>query len=190
MRNSAFRIGRVAVLVFIAALLLQPASAADEPRRGPPKPEAQIAAMKKLEYMAGTWTGTGSMDFGERRSTFRGSEVVTSKLDGTALRVEGAFFAKPQGSETEIPVHTTLGVISYDAKAGKYRFATWLASGGSGERELVVRDDGWQWEMTGPHGTVRYTMTLGESGEWTEIGERTSDGTTWKPFFEMKLRKQ
>lgn len=176
-----------------AALLLATISlaGAQEPaRRGPPKPEAQIGAMKQLDYLAGTWTGTGSMRFGERESAFRGSEVITRKLDGTALLVEGAFFAKPPGAEQEIPVHTTLGVISYDAASGTYRFASWLASGVSGERELVVGENGWHWETSGPQGTVRYTMTLGESGEWTEIGERTKDGKTWEPFFEMTLRKE
>jgi hypothetical protein len=176
-------------LTAVVAMMLAPAVAAEEPRKGPPRPEAQIAAMAKLDYMVGNWQGTGSMKMGERTVTFRGGELVQKKLDGTVLLVEGSFFSKPPGAEAEVPVHTTLGVISFDAKAGKYRFTTWLANGGSGERELVLLPDGWQWEASNPHGTVRYTMRRGPNGEWVETGERTTDGKTWQPFFEMTLAK-
>lgn len=165
-------------------------SAAGVLAQGPPRPEAQIEAMKKLEYLAGTWEGEGWMEMGSR-VPFRGSEIVQSKLDGTALLVEGAFFARPAGAPAEIPVHTTLGVISYDAKAKSYRFASWLANGGSGERELTVGENTWSWELVPPMGgKVRYTFTLTEEGEWFEIGERSKDGAEWKKFFEMRLKKK
>ena len=160
-----------------------------QPARGPMKPEAQLTAMKGLDYMVGEWKGTGWMDMGPNRVHFRGSEVVQRKLDGVTLLVEGAFFAKPEGSETEIPVHTTLGVISFDPAAQKYRFTTWLATGTSGERELLMMPNGWQWETETPRGRMRYTMTRSEKGEWFEIGERSTDGTNWKKFFEMTLSK-
>jgi hypothetical protein len=158
-----------------------------EQRPGPPKPEAQVNAMARLQQMAGTWTGEGWMDFGERRSTFRGSEVVQSKLGGTALLVEGNFFAKI--GDADVPVHTTLGVISYDPQTQKYRFTSWLATGTSGERELVVTDNGWTWETKTPRGVMRYTTRFAD-GQWLETGERSADGTAWKQFFEMTLRKK
>jgi hypothetical protein len=153
--------------------------------QGPPKPEAQIAAMKKLDYMAGVWEGEGWIEMGSRM-TFRGTETVQRKLNGLALLVEGAFVS-PQN----VPVHTTLAVISYDPKTNKYDFDTWLGTGSSGEHELVLLDNGWQWEIHPPMGgVIRYTMTLTEAGEWLEIGERSKDGTEWKKFFEMKLKKK
>lgn len=144
--------------------------------------------MSKLAYMAGTWTGEGYFDFGGRRATFRGSEVVQSKLGGTALLVEGSFFSTI--NDREVPVHTTLGVISYDPKTAKYQFASWLATGGSGDHELTLTEKGWRWELTSPRGTTRYEMTLTDEGDWLETGERSADGAKWDKFFEMRLKKQ
>ena len=186
-RRALVRAGLTAIA---GVAIASAATAADEPRRGPPKPEAQIAAIAKLDYLVGDWQGTGSMQFGERKVTFRGGERVQRKLDGTALLVEGSFYSKPEGSDTEIPVHTTLGVISYDPATQKYRFTTWLATGASGERELELLPDGWRWQAESPRGRMRYTMTRGPNGEWVEIGERSSDGVAWQPFFEMTLAKR
>jgi Protein of unknown function (DUF1579) len=158
--------------------------------QAPPKPEAQLAAMKKLDYMVGKWSGEGWIQMGPQRSTFRGSETIQRKLDGVALLVEGAFFGRMPGSDVEVPTHTTLAVMSYDPKTQKYRFTTWLATGSSGEHELVVREKGWQWETTSPQGTARFTMTLTDAGEWLEVGEFSSDKTNWRKFFEMKLKKE
>ncbi|HEX7150942.1 MAG TPA: hypothetical protein VF618_05600 [Thermoanaerobaculia bacterium] len=155
-----------------------------------PRPEAQLAAMKKLDGMVGVWKGEGWIEMGGPRLAFRGSETVQRKLHGVALLVEGAFFAKPPGAEAEVPVHTTLAVISFDPKSAKYAFSTWLATGTSGDHELVLRENGWQWQLQTPGGaTVRYTTTFA-NGQWVEVGERSTDGTTWKQFFEMKLKKE
>jgi hypothetical protein len=180
-------------MLWYAGVLLAPlisaGAAIQQPPSAPPRPNAQIAAMDKLGYMAGTWQGEGWMDMGGRRATFRGSEVVQRKLDGTVLLVEGAFFAKIPGVEQEVPVHTTLGVISFDPRTQKYRFTTWLATGASGERELQVEPGGWEWRIDNPKGVVRYRMTLAENGEWLEVGERSVDGQAWEQFFEMRLKK-
>jgi hypothetical protein len=154
-----------------------------------PKPEAQLAAMRRLDYMAGNWQGEGWIEFNGTRRNFRGGELVQRKLDGVVLLVEGNFLARIPGVKDEVPVHTTLGVISFDPGAQKYRFHTWLSHGSSGERELVVNSDGWQWEIQGPQGVMRYRMSLTPQGEWREVGERSADGQTWRTFFEMTLRK-
>lgn len=149
-----------------------------------PRPDAQIAAMKKLDYMTGVWRGEGWVDMGGGKMTFTGSETIQRKLDGVALLVEGAFV-----DASGKPSHTTLAVMSYDSAAKKYKFSTWLANGVSGVHDLTVNDNGWQWDIVTPYGTMRYTMKLGESGEWIETGARSTDGKEWKQFFEMKLKK-
>ncbi|HUP59621.1 MAG TPA: hypothetical protein VNA69_04290 [Thermoanaerobaculia bacterium] len=174
----------------LAVTLILAMTALSAAAQQPPTPDAQIAAMKKLDYMAGKWVGEGWMQMGPQRSTFRGSETIQRKLDGTALLVEGAFFGKKPGSDVEVPVHTTLAVISYDPKGQKYDFATWLATGTSGDHVLTLTDKGWWWDLTTPGGKVKYTMTLTEAGEWLEIGEWSSDGAQWRKFFEMKLKKE
>lgn len=182
---------RASSLAAVALLCISTTLVAEETPQRPPRPEAQLAAMKKLAYMAGEWKGSGWMDFGGRRLTFTGSERVQMKLDGLALLVEGAFFSRPEGATADVPVHTTLAVISFDPAAKKYRFNTWLAQGTSGEHELVVAENGWSWQLTHPRGTTRYTMSRPAEDEWLEIGERlAADGKSWQKFFEMRLTKQ
>ncbi len=184
---------RLAVLLLSGAVSAVSAQtpappAASGPPRGMPTGDAERAAMAKLDMMVGRWEGSGWMDFGSGKNTFQGSETVQKKLRGVALLVEGDFTGKLGSSGQEGPVHTTLGVISYDAKTRTYRFASWLANGSAGERELKLTADGWQWELQTPAGRMRYTTRF-TATEWLEIGERTTDGTTWNKFFEMTLRK-
>lgn len=159
---------------------------AQEQRQGPPRPDAQIEAMKQMASLAGNWKGEGWIDFGGRRVPFSGGERVQSKLAGTAMLVEGSFFARI--GEKEVPVHTTLGVISFDPATKKYRFNTWLATGTSGQHEIELIDGGWQWQLSGPRGRVRYVVKM-SADEWFETGERSADGTSWTQFFEMRLKR-
>jgi hypothetical protein len=157
----------------------------------PAPPTEQLAAMAKLRYMVGEWKGTGWIEMQPgQRLEFRGGERVQEKLGGLALLVEGRFTARPPGAAEEIPVHTTLAVLSFDPREKKYLFDTWLATGTSGDHELVLTEGGWYWELRHPRGLVRYTFTRGPQGEWIEVGERSADRATWTKFFEMTLRKE
>ena len=175
---------RLTILIALVAVALTAAAqeqpAQPQPQRRMPTPDAQLAAMAKLDYMAGNWQGDGWMDMGGRRMTFRGGEKIQKKLNGVALLVEGSFFAKPEGAPTEIPVHTTLGVMYYDPKTSTYRFSSWLANGGAGAAELTVTDGGWSWKT---ESGVTFTMKLTD-GQWVETGEIGG-----KQFFEMRLKK-
>lgn len=176
--------------LFATNLIAQPTTPAPSTPRPRQKPQEQLDAMAKLEYMAGRWVGSGWMDMGGTRMPFTGSETITPKLDGLALLVEGDFYSQAAGGAMGTPVHQTLGVITYDPKAKTYRFSSWLASGGAGERELTVGNRSWSWEIKQPNNHMRYTFTLTPQGDWLEKGERSTDGTTWTQFFEMKLSKE
>jgi hypothetical protein len=181
----------LAVLPWLAAaaVFAQTTPAPAAPPRGMPTGDAERAAMSKLDGMVGRWEGAGWMDMGAGRSAFQGSETVQKKLKGVALLVEGDFTGKVGDGGQEGPVHTTLGVIFFDAKSGKYRFNSWLATGMAGERDLTLTSDGWQWEMQAGPMRIRYTASFA-ADTWLEIGERSSDGTTWQKFFEMTLKKK
>jgi hypothetical protein len=153
------------------------------------QPTVQIEAMKRLAYMPGVWEGEGWIQRGPQRLTFRGREVVQTKLNGLALLVEGNFSGRPPGSDRDVPVHTTLGVISYDAQTRAYRLLSWLATGTSGSATLVVEDRGWRWDISSPQGLIRYSMSLTDSGEWLEVGDFIREGAAPIRFFEMRLKK-
>ena len=145
--------------------------------------ELQRAEIKKVESLVGQWKGGGWIQQGAKRETFTGTENVQRKLDGLALLVEGRF-TNPEGKV----IHETLAVLDFNEKDSKHRFRTYLASGRSGEYELKLLVDGYEWGFQTPAGTVRYTIKT-TNDVWVEIGEFSRDGKTWTKFFEMKLDK-
>ena len=145
--------------------------------------DLQRGEVKKLESMVGQWKGSGWIQHGAKRETFTGTETVQRKLDGLALLVEGKF-SNPEGKV----IHETLAVLAYSPKDSKYRFRTYLASGASGEHDLKIIPDAYEWGFQIPNGTIRYTIKTAND-VWFEIGEFSKDGKSWIKFFEMKLEK-
>ncbi len=143
----------------------------------------QQAEMKKVENMVGQWKGSGWIQQGATRETFTGTENVQRKIDGLALLIEGKF-TNPEGKI----IHETLAVLSYDTKNSKYPFNTYLASGRSGQYELKLMADNYEWGFQTPAGTIRYIIKIAND-VWFETGEFSKDGKTWMKFFEMKLEK-
>jgi hypothetical protein len=148
-----------------------------------PNADAHRAEMKKLESLAGQWKGAGWIQQGAKRETFTGTETVQRKIDGLALLVEGKF----SNAEGKV-IHETLAVLAFDPKARGYRFRTYLASGASGEHDLKLIADGYEWGFQIPNGSVRYIIKT-TNDVWFETGEFSRDGKTWVKFFEMKLDK-
>src|SRR5437868_12634571 len=83
---------------------------------------AEREAMKKLDFLVGEWKGEGWMEFapGQRR-TFKGTEVVQSKLDGLLVTIEGLHRGQVGGRGDEVVVHNAFALVSYDDKANRYR---------------------------------------------------------------------
>lgn len=148
-----------------------------------PNVELQRAEVKKVESLVGQWKGGGWIQQGAKRETFTGTETVQRKLDGLALLVEGRF-TNPEGKV----IHETLAILDFNEKDSKRRFRTYLASGRSGEYELKLLSDGYEWGFQTSMGTIRYTIKTAND-VWFETGEFSRDGKTWTKFFEMKLEK-
>ena len=148
-----------------------------------PNVELQRNEIKKVESLVGQWKGSGWIQQGAKRETFTGTENVQRKIDGLALLVEGKF-TNPDGKV----IHETLAVLSFNAKDSKYSFRTYLASGMSGEHELKLIPDAFEWGFQTPAGTIHYTIKTAND-VWFEIGEFSKDGKSWMKFFEMKLEK-
>ena len=143
--------------------------------------ERQRTEVKKLESMVGQWKGSGWIQQSAKRENFTGTETVQRKLDGLALLIEGKF----ANSEGKV-IHETLAVLDFDAKAAKYRFRTYLATGMSGEQGFKIVADSFEWGFQVPAGTIRYTIKTAND-LWFETGEFSKDGKSWSKFFEMKL---
>jgi hypothetical protein len=175
------------LIASIAAIILavaDPVSGAE--RQSPAEP---VAALKKLEWLAGNWTGEGWIELspGQRRS-FTQTEVVQTKAGGTILTIEGQGITKAGG--TNATVLDAFTVVSFNPKENRYRWYSHTDKGYATDVELKVDDKTFQWSVeAGSFGTMRYTMTLNNKGEWFEIGEVSRDGQPWRKFFEMTLHR-
>ncbi|MBM83643.1 MAG: hypothetical protein CMJ78_24050 [Planctomycetaceae bacterium] len=166
-------------------ILSSPAMAQRNTRDYPEKSEA----MKKLEFLVGSWEGDGYVQFSPQKSPFKGTELVQKKIGGLAIMIEGIHkMTLPNGKERV--VHDALGWITYDTKAKHYKFESHLSNGRSDSfTAKLVDEKTLRWEIPKtPLGKMRYTTKISD-GKWHEIGEAAKEGEDWKPFFEMNLKK-
>lgn len=150
------------------------------------------AEMKKLNFLVGDWKGEGWIEMGPGgRSTFKQTETVLSKLNGTVILVEGVGKGKLASTGQEGIVHNALAVISYDSRAKKYQFRAFRADGNFIDAEMTAEGNGLVWGFREPQRNVeiKYTIKLTDSGQWNEVGEFSMDGKTWRKFFEMTLQR-
>jgi hypothetical protein len=172
-------------LLLAAGALLLP-GIAQIPRA--PNIEAQRAAMKKLEFLIGTWTGEARV--------FRGpgepvemiqTEEAQYKLDGLVLLIEGVGRTKSDGK----PALQALGLITYDYASETYRFRA-FNDGRFLETELKLLDGGKAvaWGFTFGQIKTSSILRINEKGEWTELGEMTIGAQAPRKFMELTVRRQ
>jgi hypothetical protein len=151
--------------------------------------KAQKDAMKNLQWLVGKWEGEGWVGTNStERSWSISSENVQSKLDGLVLLVEGTHYQKGEGGQNTVALKA-LGIISYDAQSSQFKFHSYTHQGQEGDFEAMLIDKKFRWIMQMPQQTIRYTIELTEDDRWFEIGEVSTDGTSWKKFFEMNLKR-
>jgi hypothetical protein len=156
-----------------------------------PPGAAHREAMKKLDFLAGKWTGEATLQTGKGPAIkVKQTEDVQFKLGGVVLIIEGTGIGKQKDTEAEGIVFNALATISYDADAKKYMMRAHRMEGPSVDPELTITENGFVWGFTPPKSKVqiRYTATV-KDGTWTEIGEVSLDGKTWNKFLEMNLKR-
>ncbi|MEP7337072.1 MAG: hypothetical protein ABI977_04960 [Acidobacteriota bacterium] len=174
-------------IILVLGLLLMPIAALAQTQN-----TSSAAEMKKLEFLTGDWKGEGWIDMGPGgRSTFKQTEAVQSKLNGTVIIVEGLGTGKLASSGQEGVVHNALAVISYDSSAKKFLFRAFRADGNYIDANVTMGEKGLIWGFRNPQqgGEIRYTIKLTDAGQWLEIGEFSTDGKQWRKFFEMTLQR-
>jgi hypothetical protein len=146
--------------------------------------------MRKLDFLLGAWEGEGWADMGPgQRHVTKVKESIQGKAGGAVLTLEGLGKAKAPGKDEEIVTHSAFGVIWYDGEAKRFRMLAWRA-GRSMDAGITVGEKSLVWGYRDQRaGQIRFTIKLDEAGRWFEIGEISRDGTNWKKFFEMTLRR-
>ena len=159
--------------------------------QGPPNPSAQREAMKKLDVWAGRWKGKGwAMTGPGQRRDFEINETIEKKLDGLLMLVQGLGTSKDDSGK-ETVTHNALAVVSYDPDKKQYRFRHYTMKGGSGEDELKLTKEGYEWGFrNGEKGPlIRFVIKL-DANHWHETGEISFDGKAWQQFLDMSLERQ
>jgi hypothetical protein len=154
-------------------------------------PVDQLEQLKKLDWLVGTWTGEGWIEFqpGQRRD-FSQTELVQKKAGGTVLLIEGIGKTKIASTNSAVTVLEAITLVSYDPRKERFRWYSHTDRGYLTDIEPKVGDRTLQWAVDAPGiGTMRYTIRLNEKGAWFEIGEMSKNGVDWRKFFEMTLRQ-
>ena len=175
---------RTTFLFLLAALLGSPCMA-QTPHA--PNVEAQRIAMKKLEFLAGEWSGEATVLRGPGQFVdMTQTESAQFKLDGLVLMIEGVGRTRTDG---KISLQA-LGLISFDDETGMYKMRAfndgrWL------ETEVKLSDGGnsisWGFAL-GAFKTAT-VLRINEKGEWTEHGEITVGERPPQKMMDLKVRR-
>ena len=152
-----------------------------------PNLEAQRAAMKKLDFLVGKWTGDARITRGAGETTeLVQSEEAGYKLDGLILVIEGIGRTKSDG----VPVLQAFGVISYDDESKTYRMRA-FDDGRFLETEikLLEQGKGMAWGFVFGEIKTKSVLRINEKGEWTELHEISIGSQPTKKLMELTVRR-
>ena len=152
-----------------------------------PNVDAQRAAMKKLGFLVGEWSGQATLLRGPGLFVDLSQiEVAEFKVDGLVLMIEGTGRTKAEGK----PVLQALGLITFDDGAGTYRMRAfnhgrWL------ETEVKLLEDGrsLSWGFALGEMSTKSVLRINERGEWTEHAELTIGARPPQKLMELAVRR-
>lgn len=152
-----------------------------------PDVEAQRAAMKRLEFLVGEWSGDASVLRGPGQFVeLLQTESAQFKLDGLVLMIEGVGRTKADGKLAL----QALGLISFDDETRTYKMRAfndgrWL------ETEVRFADgaNSISWGFTLGEFKTTTVLRINENGEWTEHGELVIGDRPPQKLMELKVRR-
>jgi hypothetical protein len=152
-----------------------------------PDVDAQRAAMKKLSFLIGKWSGEASLLRGPGQFVdLSQTEEAQFKLDGLVLMIEGVGCTKSDGAR----VLQALGLISFDDESGTYRMRAfndgrWLES----EVKLAEGGSAITWGFTLGELKTNSVLRLNEKGEWTELAQLTIGTLPPQKLMDLTVRR-
>ncbi len=150
-----------------------------------PDTEAQRAAMKKLSFLVGKWTGEARIFRGVGESLeLVQTEVAEFRMNGLVLMIEGIGCAAADGK----PALQALGMISFDDESGTYHMRA-FNDGRYLETEVMLAENGigMTWGFTLGEIKTSSLMRIGELGDWTELHEITIGSQPPRRFMEVRV---
>lgn len=153
-----------------------------------PDLESQRAAMKKLNFLVGKWSGEARILRGPGEPLeLMQTEEAQYKLDGLLLTIEGIGRSKADGKVTL----QALGIISYDDQAGTYHMRAYN-DGRYLETEvrLLEKGDGMTWGFVLGDITTNSVLRINEKAQWTEETNLTIGSQPPRRYFELAVSQQ
>jgi hypothetical protein len=152
-----------------------------------PNVEAQRAAMKKVSFLIGKWSGDASVLRGPGQFVdLSQTEEAEFKLDGLVLMIEGIGRTKSDGKLAL----QALGLISFDDESGTYRMRAfndgrWL------ETEVKLANGGTviTWGFSVDEIKTNSILRLNDKGEWTELAELTIGSRPPQKLMDLTVRR-
>jgi hypothetical protein len=152
-----------------------------------PNIEAQRAAMKRLDFLVGEWSGQASAARGPGVVVeLEQSEVAQFKLDGLVLMIEGVGRTKSDG---KLAIQA-LGLISFDDASDGYRMRAyndgrWLET----DVTLLEDGEGLSWGFSLGEISTKSVLRINDKGEWTELAEITIGARPPQKLMELVVRR-
>jgi hypothetical protein len=147
----------------------------------------QRAAMKKLSFLVGKWSGEVSvLRTSGQFVALSQTEVAQFELDGLVLMIRGIGRTKSDGKLAL----QALGLISFDDESGTYSMRAfndgrWLES----DVKLAEGDSAITWGFTLGEMKTASLLRLNEKGEWTEHAELTTGAQPPLKLLDLTVRR-
>jgi hypothetical protein len=150
--------------------------------------ESQRAAMRKLDFLIGNWSGEARIlrGPGEPLELVQ-TEEAQFKLDGLILIIEGIGRTKSDGKAAL----QAFGIVSYDDEAGAYRMRAYN-DGRYLETEVKLSENGKgiAWGFAVGDIKTSSVLRINEKGEWTELHEITVGSQPVRRFMELTVSRK
>jgi Protein of unknown function (DUF1579) len=178
---------RLSIALCTTVLALMAATSVDA-QMGIPSPAPEL---KKLDFMAGDWTGEGTMTPGPP-----GTPTSKWAMKTRAEWMEGNFFLVensdmdlgPMGKGKEV------AYLGYDSNKKVYTYRAFNSMGEAEDSTGTVDGDTWTWtsdeHMGGQTMKGRFTMKVLSPTSYTMKFELSPDGKNWTTGMEGKATKQ
>jgi hypothetical protein len=153
-----------------------------------PNVDAQRAAMAKLAFLAGKWSGEANVLRGPGQTiALVQTEEARYRLGDLVLEIEGVGRAKADGKL----VLQALGLVSYDDQTKTYKMRAfndgrWL------DTELKLGDDSRSisWAFSFGEISTISVLRVNEKDEWTESAELLMPGKPRQKLMDVSVRRE
>jgi hypothetical protein len=152
-----------------------------------PDTESQRAAMRKLGFLVGKWTGEARILRSGESLELLQTEEADYKLHGLVLMIEGIGRNKADAK----PALEALGTISYDDETRTYHMRAYN-DGRYLETEVKLAENGrgMMWGFALGEIKTSSILRIDDTGDWTEHHEITIGSQPPRKFMQVRVSRR